>query len=251
MSNGTYALITGGSEGIGLEIAKQFAADGTNLVLVSRNEEKLTKAKAELLSIDNVDIITYALDLSSLDSAEALHAFIHEKNISVSYLINNAGFGIDGNFSEQSTDDMTTLLNLHILTLTKLCRLFIPDLEKNRGSILNVSSIAAFQPLPSLSIYGASKVYVYNFSLALRSELRKRGINVSVICPPVTRTNFYSTETMHNGYGRLGAWTFTTEFVAQRAYNGIKNNKAVIMPGISTWIYCTIISKLIPWRIIL
>jgi short-subunit dehydrogenase len=118
MSNGTYALITGGSEGIGLEIAKQFAADGTNLVLVSRNEEKLTKAKAELLSIDNVDIITYALDLSSLDSAEALHAFIHEKNISVSYLINNAGFGIDGDFSEQSTEDMTTLINLHILTLT-------------------------------------------------------------------------------------------------------------------------------------
>jgi short-subunit dehydrogenase len=245
-----YALITGGSEGIGFEIAKHFVRDGINLIIVSRNEEKIEKAKQELFKIKEVDILTYSLDLSLADSSENLVNFIQSKNISISYLINNAGFGIDGDFADQSVEDITSLLNLHILTLTKLCKAFIPDLEHNQGSILNVSSIAAFQPIQSLNIYAASKVYVYNFTLALRSELKKRGIRVSVICPPVTKTRFYSTETMKRGYGRLGSWTFTTEFVADRAYKGIKSNKAVIMPGISTWIYCTIVSKLIPWRLI-
>jgi short-subunit dehydrogenase len=251
MSNKRYALITGGSEGIGFEISKLFARDGINLILVSRNKDKLERSKKELMDSNvNIDVLTLSLDLSQLDSAEKLHSFIKEKELDISFLINNAGFGVDGNFADQDAKDIESLINIHIQTVTKICNMFIPNLEKNKGHIMNVSSIAAFQPVPTLNVYAACKVFLYNFTLALRSELKDKGIKVSVLCPPVTTTKFYSTDTMH-GLRGFAAWTFTPEFVAIKAYRGIRMGKAVILPGISTWIYCTFIVKVIPWRLIM
>lgn len=249
----TYALITGSTAGIGLDLARHFAKDGINLIIVGRNEEKLAKIPDQLRAEagnSELKILTLKLDLSDKAAPQTLFDFVESNQVEVKYLVNNAGEGLDEDVADTTQEQIDETISVHVLNLTKIVNLFIPNLERNSGQIMNVSSIAGFVPNADLNIYSSVKTYIYNFSLGLRGELRKRGIGVTVLCPPITRTQFYNRA--NTGYqlsSLYKAISYSSEFVARRAYYCFCRNKAVVIPGLPYWIMCTFGVKLVPWRL--
>ena len=250
----TYALITGSTGGIGLDLAKHFARDGINLIIVGRNESKLAEIPNLLRKEsgnEDLKILTLKLDLSQKDSAKTLFEFVESNEILIKYLVKKANEGLAADVAETTQEKIDETITVHVLNLTKIVNLFIPNLQRNAGQIMNVSSIAGFVPNPELNIYSSVKTYIYNFTLGLRGELRKRGIGVTVLCPPITRTQFYS---RINSGEDLGSFykliSYSSEFVARRAYYCFRRNKAVVIPGLPYWIMCTFGVKLVPWRLI-
>lgn len=232
MNKGT-ALITGATSGIGLELAKVFANQDYNLVLVSRNIEQLQKVAAVISKSYNVRVEIIAKDLSLPDSSREIFSELAAKNIDIDVLVNNAGFGIYGKFAESSLERQLGVIELNIKALTSLTGLFLPKMIKNkRGKILNVASTAAFQPGPLMAVYYASKSYVLNFSEALRSELKGTGIYVTALCPGPTRTNFQSLDKNFSNTRLFKSGFFmTAEQVALCGFSGLMKNKAVVIPG--------------------
>ena len=165
-------LITGASSGIGLEFAKRGAKHGHNLVSVARNEDKLNTLKNELKNKYDVQVYVYKKDLSQKDSAYDIFNYTSEKQLFIDTIINNAGFGDFGKFSESDLQKQTDMVHVNIMSVMQLCHLFVnPMIEKNCGKILNVASIAAFIPGPLMSTYHATKAFVLSFSEALSFEL--------------------------------------------------------------------------------
>lgn len=186
-----YALITGGSGGIGLELARLFASDGYNLILVSRRRDALTQAKNKIETEHNVDVRIYDTDLSILDNVRNLHKWTVDESLRVDFLVNNAGFGKYGFFWEVDADIDTTMISLNIQSLTLLTHLFLPSMmERRAGRILNLASVAAFSPGPLMAVYFATKHYVLALSEALHHELRGSGVTVTALCPGPTSTGF-------------------------------------------------------------
>ncbi len=184
------ALITGGSSGIGLEIAKLLYQKGYNLILVGSNNDKLIKAKASHFDNQN-EVLTICIDLSEPKSAENLYEQCALNNLSI--LVNNAGVSEFGEHVNISLAKIQNLLTLNIVTLTKLCSLFGADMKKNKtGYILNIASTASYQPVPYFSAYSSSKSYVLNFSEALSMELEDFGVSVTCLSPGHTDTSFFS-----------------------------------------------------------
>ena len=186
-----YTLITGASSGMGEEFAKQLARKGNSLILVARSENKLLAFAEELKTRHAIDVQVINQDLAQLDSAEKVFQACQEKGLEVDFLINNAGVGLIESFEKHNLHEIQEMLNLNILTLTKLTYLFIPQLKTNHGTILNVASQAAFQPIPYMSAYSATKAYVLNFTEGLRVELESSGIRVCTLCPGPTYTKFF------------------------------------------------------------
>jgi uncharacterized protein len=181
------ALITGASSGIGLEFAKTFAAAKNNLVLVARSEGKLNVLANELKMAHGIAVKVISTDLSSMDEVQRVYDTCKAENIVVDYLVNNAGFGDFGFFVESDWDKTAQMIDLNIKSLTKMCRLFIPDmLERKAGKIMNVASTAAFQPGPTMAVYYATKSYVLFFSEAICNELQGTGVSVTCLCPGAT-----------------------------------------------------------------
>ncbi len=188
----TWALVTGASNGIGLEIAKLFAADGYNLVLVARSEAKL-EALARELEATGVGAKVCAVDLSSPEGPSAVHAFVEDAGLSVSHLVNNAGFGSCGEFWTLDRARELSMIDLNIRALAELCHLFLPAMiERDFGRVLNIGSTAGFQAGPRMATYYATKAFVLHFSEALAHELRSTGVRVTVHCPGATATGFSS-----------------------------------------------------------
>ena len=177
-------LITGASVGIGYELIKVFSKNGYNLVLVSRNEEKLKAVAEEMEKQNEIRAMVISKDLSRLASPRELYDEVAAAGVDIDILVNNAGFGINGRFTDFSAEKHMQLIQLNINSLTMLCNLFGADMVKRRhGSILNVASTAAFLPGPFMSAYYASKAYVLSFSEGIRNEVAKYGVKVSVLCP--------------------------------------------------------------------
>ena len=188
MSN--YVLITGGSDGIGLELAKLFAKDKHNLLLAARNIEKLNKAK-EMLKGEGVDVRIISVDLSSMEECEKLINYIEDNNLSVDTLVNNAGIGSFGEFKDISWEKEEALIDINIKALSKLTKHFLPMIIKaKQGGILNVASTAAFCSGPKMAAYYGSKAYVLNLTEAIHEEVKKDGIKVSCLCPGPVKTSF-------------------------------------------------------------
>jgi short-subunit dehydrogenase len=184
-----FTLITGANSGIGLELARQAAADGRNLILVGRNERTLESAAEELRR--SVTVHTIVEDLSEPGAAHRVFDRVGALGVDVDCLINNAGFGDYGPFSESDLAKQESMIGVNITALTALTRLFLPAmLERGRGHILNMASVAGFMPGPLMSVYFATKHYVLAFSEALVEELRGTGVKVTVLCPPPVRTSF-------------------------------------------------------------
>ncbi|NOZ35886.1 MAG: SDR family oxidoreductase [Chlorobi bacterium] len=187
-------LITGASSGIGKETAFVYAENNYNLILAARRKENLEKIKKEIEAKNSVKVDIYDIDLSKTDSAEQLYNKVKEGNTDVDVLINNAGFGINGEFKDIDMKREESMLILNILTLTKLTKLFVRDMvKKQSGHIINIASTAAFQGIPNFATYAASKSYVMNFSEAIAQELKKYNVKVTIINPGATLSEFADT----------------------------------------------------------
>jgi uncharacterized protein len=190
--NKTYTFITGGSEGIGFELAKQFAENGHNLILVARDEQQLHIAKNELEK-NGVEVKTMAEDLFDAETAFELYEEVKEQNLTVDILVNNAGQGVYGLFEDTDIRRELAIIQLNIASLTVLTKLFLQDmLERGEGKILNVSSIASKSPGPWQSVYHGTKAFVQSFSEAVRSEVKDKGITITTLLPGATDTDFFN-----------------------------------------------------------
>lgn len=185
------ALISGASNGIGLELAKVHAAKGGNVILVARSIEKLEALKTEIESSFKVNAWVYAIDLSLPESPQTLYNQIIADHLEVEYLINNAGFGLFGPFAETDWQREKDMIQLNITCLTELTKLFLPDMiARKSGRIMNVASVASFLPGPLMSVYYATKAYVLHFSEAIDNEVRLYNIRVTALCPGATESGF-------------------------------------------------------------
>jgi uncharacterized protein len=192
--NGTSrhtALISGGSGGIGLEIAKVLARKGFDLVLVARTRDALEAAAGQIEGKYDVKAHVFAADLRRREAPEEISDFLRNESIPIQILVNNAGFGLGGEFAETELTRELEMIQVNIAALTHLTKLFLPAMIKAKtGHILNVASTAAFQPGPLMAVYYATKAYVLSFSEALAEELRNSGVTVTALCPGPTRSDF-------------------------------------------------------------
>lgn len=190
---GKTALVTGASGGMGADFARELAARGAGLVLVARRADKLGELKAEITASAGVPVDVVAMDLEPRDAPPALYDAVKKQGRVIDIVVNNAGFGLYGKFGDVEWERERRMLDLDIMTLTHMTRLFLPDmLERHFGRILLVSSIGAFQPSPTYAAYSAAKSYVLSFGEALHYELKGTGVSCTVICPGVTKTEFLS-----------------------------------------------------------
>ncbi|MEZ6137560.1 MAG: SDR family oxidoreductase [Pirellulaceae bacterium] len=224
-------LITGASSGIGLELAELFAAGGDDVVLVARSEAKLNELAERLHQLYSVQAIVIASDLSKPTAADELCEQLAERSLSVDTLVNNAGFGALGKFAELPADRQTDMVMVNVLALTRLTRQLLPPMiQRGRGGILNVGSIAAYQAGPNMSVYYATKAYVLSFSEGLREELSGSGVHVTVLAPGPTKTAFGE----DSGMGRFDFFksaAMSAGAVAKAGYDGYRNNEDVVIPG--------------------
>ena len=220
------ALITGASNGIGLELAKVFAAKGNNLVLVARNETKLNELKQELETQYKIKVVTMAKDLSLADAALDIYNQTKEKSIFIDYLINNAGFGDFGMFAETDWNKELQMINLKITTLTQFTKLYLKDVIKNKGGrIMNVASTAAFQSGPTMAVYYATKAYVLSFSEAVDNEVRDKGATITTLCPGATESGFQAAAAMEESALIKGCKLPSSKEVAEYGYKAMMKDK--------------------------
>jgi short-subunit dehydrogenase len=220
-------LITGGTTGIGFELAKIFAKDGYGIVIVSSSSKNLQAAKQSLENDFNIKVWTYEKDLSKQGAAIELYNLTKKDNISIDILINNAGIGLVGATETIDLSSDEDLMLLNVVNLVELCKLYIKDMYINKnGKILNVASIGAFQPGPYTSTYFASKAFVLSYSRAIAYEARDKGVQVSTLCPGATKTHFFQREGTTLPQGAMEA-----EKVAYYTYRSIMKGKEIIIPG--------------------
>ncbi|MCT4613255.1 MAG: SDR family oxidoreductase [Marinifilaceae bacterium] len=245
------AIITGASTGIGRELARIHAKRNGDLIIIARNKAKLEELKNELQKEFGVKVICISKDLSVNESADEIYTEIKSREISIEYLINNAGFGGHGYFHERNWDSDLQMINLNIITLTKLTRLFLPEMLKNKkGKILNVSSTASLMPGPLQAVYFATKAFVTSFSNAINEELRGKGVSVSALLPGATNTEFANSAGLNNT--DLFKDAFSAKYVAEKGYKGMMKSKLNIIAGLSfTQKIMFLIMPLIPKRVIL
>jgi len=231
------ALITGASAGIGLSFARVFAEHGFNLVLTARREDRLQAIAAGLAQQYGVGVRTIAADLADPDAPKRMTDELTEAGIAVDVLVNNAGFGLYGPFTDTAWDTELQMLRVNIVALTALTKLLLPGMVARRyGRILNVGSTAAFQPGPLMAVYYATKAYVLSFSEALANELAGSGVTVTALCPGPTASEFQSAAQLEKsrlvGFLRMQ----TSDEVARAGYEALMKGKPVVVPGLTNWL---------------
>ena len=226
------ALITGASSGIGLELAKIHASKGGNLVLVARSKSKLDELKNELEKNHGISVYIIGKDLSLPNSATEVYAEIKQQNITVDYLINNAGFGDSGLFFDSLWEKQEQMINLNINTLTHFTRLFLKDMvDRKSGKILNLASTASFQPGPTMAVYCATKSYVLSFSEAINNEVREFGVTVTALCPGATISGFQAASSLEGSNLFEGKKLPSSKDVAEYGYRSMMKGKSVVIHG--------------------
>ena len=225
------ALITGASAGLGAELARLFAADHHDLILVARRQDRLDALAAELAQAHGVGCQVLACDLGAEGGARALLDQVAALGVEVDFLVNNAGFGQNGAFAHIDAERQLGMIRLNILALTELCRGLLPGMiARGRGRLLNLGSTAGFQPGPYMAVYYASKAYVNTFSEGLAHELRGTGVTCTVSCPGATSTEF--AEVAGTARSRLfRSGVARPEVVARQAYRAMHRGRAVIVHG--------------------
>ena len=221
------SLITGASAGLGADFARQLARRGERLVLVARRKDKLDALAAELGNARAV-----ALDLGEPGAAAALMADLAAHGETVTTLINNAGFGLWGQFAKLDGNRQRAMIDLNCGTLVELCHAVLPAMiERRQGAVLNVASTAAFQPGPGMAVYFATKAFVLSFSEALHEEVRKKGVRVTALCPGPTRTEFGDVAGFRGG-GAFDKLRAKSEDVVAAGLRALDRNRAVAIPGL-------------------
>jgi short-subunit dehydrogenase len=225
------ALVTGASAGLGEQFARLFAKDRISLVLVARREDRLQRLKSELETGFGVEVSILPLDLTLPDSVSRVLEFLERRRIEIEYLVNNAGFGRSGSFSDVSLKSNLEQIDLNVRSLTELTRRLLPSMIRNKkGRILNLGSTAGDQPGPFMAVYYASKAYVNSFSEALHYELKGTGITVTLSCPGPTLTEFAAVSNVQNKkLFQMNA--MTSDLVARQAYRAMMKGTRRITHG--------------------
>ena len=231
------ALITGASSGIGLELSKVFARTGHDVILVARSEDKLQALKDELSKAHGIKATVFCHDLTNRSAPQTLFDQVQQAGLTVDVLVNNAGYGDYGEFAKGDWEKLEGMILLNMLALTHLTRLFLPAMiARESGKLLNVASTAAFQPGPMMAVYFATKAYVLSFSEAIAAETEDQGINVTILCPGPTQSNFIETSNMDrmaladkSGEDKLP----TSAEVAQFGYDALQKGQVVAVHGIA------------------
>lgn len=227
------ALVTGASSGIGLELARVLAREGHDLVLVARREPELRALADDLKTRYGADSTVVAADLSVSQGARDVYDAVSAAGLPIEVLVNSAGLGGHGRFSETDAATEQRTLAVNVVALTDMTKLFLPAMA-NRGSgrVLNVASTAGFQPGPFMAVYYASKAYVLSFTEALAEELKGTGVTATALCPGVVPTGFQDAAEMSDDLPLLKSpGAKSAEFVAQAAYDGMMRGRRIVIPG--------------------
>src|SRR2546422_10229090 len=227
------ALVTGASGGIGYELAKLFAHDHHNLILVARSGSKLAQFADELQRQFGVSVKAIPLDLAAPPAPQFLFDQLQREDVAVDILVNNAAYGKFGEFADIPLEETLGQIQLNVTALTCLTKLFLaPVIERHAGKIMNVASTAGFQPGPLMAVYYATKAYVISFSEALAEELRGSGVSVTVLCPGPTRTEFQAVAGMQAARLFRLPGVMDAGDVARAGYRGLMRGKRMVVPGL-------------------
>jgi short-subunit dehydrogenase len=227
------ALITGASGGIGKELAYIHASHGDDLIVVARSQEKLVAIKQELEAYHSIQVYVVVADLSNNSGIQHLYREVTKIDRPISYLINNAGFGDYAEFIDADINRQEEMVNLNITALMKITHHFLPELIISKGKIMNVGSVASFQPGPTMSVYFASKAFVLHFSEALTAELRSKNVGVTALCPGPTESDFMDVSGMGKRKIVQNRKLPSAKSVAEYGYRAMQKNKPVAIPGLS------------------
>jgi short-subunit dehydrogenase len=226
-----WTVITGASSGIGAELARVFAARGSSLVLTARRHERLEALGREITAAHGVPVEIMALDLADREAPRDLAEMLRERGIVAHTLVNNAGFGLRGSFATMPHERQIAMIDLNVTALTALCRLMLPGMiERGRGGILNVASLAAFQAGPYMAVYYATKAFVLSLSEALHDEAKPHGVTVTALCPGPTESEFSATADLENSkLFKMG--TMPAAEVARLGVEGYEARRAIVVTG--------------------
>ncbi|MFN8285190.1 MAG: SDR family NAD(P)-dependent oxidoreductase [Chitinophagales bacterium] len=230
-----FALITGASSGIGLEMARLLAQRGYHLLLVSNQEAELKKLQLELAKEFNKRVEILPINLATAEAAKAVFDYCNSKALNVEVLINNAGFFFFGQIADADYGKATAMMLLHVVTLSQMCTLFGAQMkERRKGYILNTSSISAYKSFPGIGYYGSTKAYIKSFTQSLHTELKHYGVHVTCLSPGATATNLYDPNVINVELGKKVGVMMNAQKVAAAGIEGLFKNKAVVVPGLLT-----------------
>lgn len=229
----TTALITGASSGIGKAFAEELAQRKNDLVLVARSEAKLNHIARQLQEDFAIKAEVIVQDLTLPQAGKTVLDRVKERGLVIDLLINNAGFGDYGAFVDRSVSKQLEMIQLNITALVELTGLFLPEMkQRGRGSIINISSIAGFQPLPYMSIYAATKAFVLNFTEALWAENKDSGVNILALCPGPTESRFFKEAEFPESFGGANTNSLTpAEDVVKEALKALETNQSTVVTG--------------------
>lgn len=227
------ALVTGASDGIGLEFCRLLAARGYDLILVARRQPLLENIAAELMHNNEIRCFVISCDLSLPQAAQTLFAEVKQRGLAVDLLVNNAGLLCNGFFHERPLPQQESLMNVNIIALTAMCHLFVNDMAARGGHIINLASLAAWTPIPNQNVYAATKAYVLAFSLALADEMKAAGsgVHICALCPGYTRTTMLDNPAQGGKLALPGFLLHSPAEVAREGLDASLAGRAVCMPG--------------------
>ncbi len=228
---GRVALITGASAGIGYELAKIFAGNGHRVALVARRLDRLQTLSDEIVRAGGKEPLIIACDLQEVDAGEVISAALASADVEAEYLVNNAGFGLMGEWLQLDRSEQLGMIDVNVRALTDLSLRFADALARHQGGILNVASLAGFLPGPRMAVYYATKAYVLSFSEALFCELAPRGVRVTALCPGPVPTEFQERAGIVPGFDSR-VLNISAANVALAGYRGLMAGKRLVLPGI-------------------
>jgi short-subunit dehydrogenase len=239
------ALITGASAGIGADLARVFSSHGHALVLVARREQRLNELAAEIAANGHGKPLVLAMDLAEPDAAARIGAALAAQALEPQYVVNNAGFGLVGRAADLDRDEQLGMIDLNMRALTDLSLSFVDSLERHRGGILNVASIAGVMPGPRSAVYYASKAFVLSFTEALHDELAPRGIRVCCLCPGPVASEFQARAGIANAEP---PWPIAVSAarVAAEGYRGLMRDRRIVVPGWGPKLLFSLMPRIVP-----
>src|SRR6202140_1266082 len=244
---GKWALITGASAGIGVALARELAAGGANLVLTARRQERLEELARELTAKHKIKTSVFAADLAEVTAPEKIFAFTRAQGISIELLINNAGFGAYGEFPSIEVSRLLDMVQVNCAAVVHLTRLYLPEMvERRSGDILILASTAAFQAVPYISTYAATKTFDLHFAEGLAEEVRQYGVRVCALCPGSTETEFFQVAGQRNHTHRAPE---TAEKVAHVGLAALALGKSSVISGFKNWLGAETV-RLVPRRMV-